>query len=391
MTKIAWIISGAEEYGERRAIISLMEGVRATGWEVCAASLTHGECQQTLEANGFPITTLGIDHTPGLHLARNLMGKGLQGLKLSVHQYSIRRRIYDFLQQRQVHAVHLLNTNILAAVGWAAQKTNIPLFWEMTRGLSAGFRWDINKRLYGRVLNRYDVQPLANSRYTADTLRPLHRPPAVMNLGADPVRFHPATAPDQSLRTALGIPEGALLFAIVARIDTSKGQEVFLQALQKVADPRVHLLLVGSFTTNSDRLSWEQRFQRVAPDEKSRVHLVGYTPAPEPYMAIADVHVNSRLDAEPFGLSVIEAMLMGKPVLVHALGGPAETVLDGKTGWHVQDPTVEGFAAGIRRCLDDRALWHEMGVAANDRALANYSIEKQVVFYQSIVNARLMR
>ena len=86
-----------------------------------------------------------------------------------------------------------------------------------------------------------------------------------------------------------------------------------------------------------------------------RLHFAGLVPDPERYYDAIDIAVNSRITPEPFGLSVVEAMMMGRPVLVHALGGPAETVVDGVTGWHVNDPSAESFAAGIERALSDQA------------------------------------
>ena len=85
-----------------------------------------------------------------------------------------------------------------------------------------------------------------------------------------------------------------------------------------------------------------------------RRHFAGWTKEPERYYDAIDFAVNSRIDPEPFGLSVVEAMLAGRPVLVHALGGPAETVVDGVTGWHVAEATSESFAAGLRRIMQDR-------------------------------------
>jgi glycosyltransferase involved in cell wall biosynthesis len=70
---------------------------------------------------------------------------------------------------------------------------------------------------------------------------------------------------------------------------------------------------------------------------------------------------------------VIEGMLMEKPVLVHALGGPAETVADGVTGWHIKAPTLDRFAAGLDAALSDRNRWTTMGQDARLHALAQYT------------------
>ena len=76
---------------------------------------------------------------------------------------------------------------------------------------------------------------------------------------------------------------------------------------------------------------------------------------------------------------------MGTPVLVHALGGPAETVVDGDSGWHCRDPSVGGFERSLRRVIDERAKWAAMGAAARARAMAEYSSEAHAKRYLAIV------
>ncbi|HUO06885.1 MAG TPA: glycosyltransferase family 4 protein [Phycisphaerae bacterium] len=152
-------------------------------------------------------------------------------------------------------------------------------------------------------------------------------------------------------------------------------------------DPRLHLLLVGGDTGagEPERL----RLMASSHDFLNHLHLVGYSSEPQKFLRVADVVVNSRTDPEPFGLSVVEAMMMAKPLLVHALGGPAETVLDNQTGWHVPEPTLAAFQAGIERALADRPQWRKMGEAGRERALRFFSVPAQVDWYLGHVKQRM--
>jgi len=73
--------------------------------------------------------------------------------------------------------------------------------------------------------------------------------------------------------------------------------------------------------------------------------------------------------AEGFGLTVVEAMWKRRPVVGSAVGGIADQLVDGETGLLVADPhDLDGFAAAVRRLLNDRVFAAECGRSAHERA-----------------------
>jgi glycosyltransferase involved in cell wall biosynthesis len=88
-------------------------------------------------------------------------------------------------------------------------------------------------------------------------------------------------------------------------------------------------------------------------------------------------------------MSVVEAMLAGKPVLAHAAGGPADIVVDGVTGWHVAAPTPEAFAEGLQRMLRDRPRWPAMGQAGMQRAWRKYTHHAMTSQLLNVVSEKL--
>lgn len=67
---------------------------------------------------------------------------------------------------------------------------------------------------------------------------------------------------------------------------------------------------------------------------------------------------------EPFGIVVVEAMACGTPCIVAGSGGPAETVLDGRTGFHVAGEDAAVYAEKIRLLLDDQRLFESLSTQA---------------------------
>jgi starch synthase len=79
--------------------------------------------------------------------------------------------------------------------------------------------------------------------------------------------------------------------------------------------------------------------------------------------------------AEPFGLSVIEAMAAGRPVIATAQGGPMELIEHDLTGLLVPPDEPEALAVAIEDLLNDPERLRRMGQAARERYLLRHRPE----------------
>jgi glycosyltransferase involved in cell wall biosynthesis len=80
---------------------------------------------------------------------------------------------------------------------------------------------------------------------------------------------------------------------------------------------------------------------------------------------------------EPFGLAPVEAMASGTPVVAVREAGPAETVVDGETGYLCpRDPAQLGES--LARLLDDANLRERMGRVAREHVVANFTWDRSV-------------
>jgi D-inositol-3-phosphate glycosyltransferase len=75
---------------------------------------------------------------------------------------------------------------------------------------------------------------------------------------------------------------------------------------------------------------------------------------------------------EPFGMAALEAMACGIPVVVTAVGGMAETVINEQTGIHVTPRRPDLIAAALRQLLADPELRRRLGNAGAHRARRRY-------------------
>jgi glycosyltransferase involved in cell wall biosynthesis len=87
---------------------------------------------------------------------------------------------------------------------------------------------------------------------------------------------------------------------------------------------------------------------------------------------------------ESFGLSALEAMSCGTPVISTDVGGVSEVVEDGVSGILCATDDLEGYARAMRGVIDDRKRAEEMGLAARDRAVGMFAREAVIPRYEAL-------
>ena len=110
-----------------------------------------------------------------------------------------------------------------------------------------------------------------------------------------------------------------------------------------------------------------------------------------PLLAAADIGILSSNCNEGFSNGILESMAAGLPMVVTAVGGNAEAVLDGQTGFVVppHDPTTLGNA--ILTLADDPCLRKKMGTRARARATEHFSLAASAATYRELYENLLGR
>jgi glycosyltransferase involved in cell wall biosynthesis len=111
-------------------------------------------------------------------------------------------------------------------------------------------------------------------------------------------------------------------------------------------------------------------------------------------MAAADlVVVPSRF--EGFGLTALEAMALGRPVVATTAGGLPEVIEHGVSGWLVAPAEPQALAAAISSLLDNAALRTSLGSAAKERANDHFALpaiaRRLCDIYRTLITSRMSR
>ncbi len=182
-----------------------------------------------------------------------------------------------------------------------------------------------------------------------------------------------ALAAEIDARHALATDD--VVVGTIARFDPQKGLDVTLAAMAPLlrARPRLRLLIVGGQYRHFFP-AYEQELRALAAREgvTERVTFAGYQLDVRPYLARMSVLVHASQQAEAFGLTILEAMACGVPVVAARLGGVPELVDDGVDGLLHTPGDEGGLRAAITLLLDDPSLGGQFAAAALHKADTRY-------------------
>ena len=152
--------------------------------------------------------------------------------------------------------------------------------------------------------------------------------------------------------------DGDFVLLLIGNDWDNKGLSTILEALPKLADIPLKLLVVG----NDDVSSWRPMASRLGVSDRC-IWETACADILDAYAA-ADVYVSpSREDS--FGMPVAEAMACGLPVITSAFAGVSSLLHDGTDGFVLQDPRdAETLAKLLRMLFDQKELRGRVGDAA---------------------------
>ena len=212
---------------------------------------------------------------------------------------------------------------------------------------------------------------------TASAASFLERPATVVMHGIDTSLFRPAHD-RAALRARYGLPEGRLV-GCFGRIRENKGTDLFVEAMCELlpSRPGWNAMILGRAT--SSNAAFLRRLQDRAREAglEERIVFAGERPFSElaDRFAMLDLFVAPQR-WEGFGLTPLEAMASGVPVVATRVGAFPEIVEDGETGALVSRDDLPALRDATARMMDTTDL-DAMRRAARAHVEANFSIESE--------------
>ncbi|MGA1288260.1 MAG: glycosyltransferase [Rubrivivax sp.] len=206
---------------------------------------------------------------------------------------------------------------------------------------------------------------------------------AVIHNGIDTAHFTDTwTLPQKAaLRQRHGIGASDYVLGLCAVMRPEKAHGDLLTALAQLAAGglRVHALLIGD---GPERPRIEAQVDALGL--RAQVRITGTLADVRPAIAACDAMVIPSRAVETFSIAALEAMALGKPMLMSDIGGAREQVEPGDHGLLHAPGDVEALATHIRRLADPR-LRRRMGERARERVVASFDVGAMARRYEGLL------
>ncbi|MCI0530097.1 MAG: glycosyltransferase family 4 protein [Nitrospira sp.] len=186
----------------------------------------------------------------------------------------------------------------------------------------------------------------------------------------------------KKVRDQYGLLPNQPVIGTVANLFTRKGYEYLIQALVEINQKKagIHCLIVGE----GDEIYRSRLLDMVQKNGLEKViTFAGFQRDVLSYIAAMDIFVLPSI-LEGFGIVLLEAMAMGKPIVATTVGGIPEIVEDQVTGFLVPPRDSSALAQKTIYLLENPSLREKLGQAGRARVFERFSVQRMASQLQDV-------
>lgn len=200
----------------------------------------------------------------------------------------------------------------------------------------------------------------------------------VHGVGIDLKKIISVSFSNGRIKKQLDIKEKDIIISCVAEFTSNKNQLFLLEGWKKLVQEfnNIHLLFIGK-GKNLNNLK-----EYVRQNSLPRVYFLGYrNDVPQILLKSDIVVLVSKREGLP--RSIMEAMALGKPIIVSNVRGNRDLADQGKNGFLIELGDIDGLVSSMKELITDDKLRAEMGRASLEK-IKDYSLEKVLIELSSI-------
>lgn len=222
----------------------------------------------------------------------------------------------------------------------------------------------------------------------------LEGPATVIHHGVNCSEFQPVKD-RAALRKRLDLPADGLLVGCFGRIRPQKGNDLFVEAMLRVLKdvPQARALVMGRATEDHAAFLQDLKTKVTDAGQAERILFRDEVPFSQlsAHFQALDLYVAPQR-WEGFGLTPLEAMACGAPVVATKVGAFEELVSDGITGNLVDVEDIDAMTYHLKILLSDDARRARYSKAARDHVVGRFSIETEakaiIAVYRDLLGTR---
>ncbi|OMO93732.1 Glycosyl transferase, family 1 [Corchorus olitorius] len=336
-------------------------------------------------------------NSPRIHCHEGEAGKWRYNKAYELFEEENQRQPFDVIHSESVALPHWLARNLNnLAVSWhgiALESLESSIYQDLTRKPGEPMSPAFNTSLYGvvpKVLNEIRffhnyAHHVAISDSCGEMLRDVYQIPTkrvhVILNGVDETGFGNDESLGLDLRSKIGVlKNGSLVFGVAGRLVKDKGHpllyEAFSRLIKKHPDPNVYLVVAGSGP-------WEQRYKELG----NRVLVLGsMTPSQlKAFYNAIDIFVNPTLRPQGLDLTLMEAMMSGKPVMASRFPSIKGSIVVNDELGFMFAPNVESLLEALEEAVrEGPKRLAQRGKACQDYAASMFTATKMALAYERL-------
>tara|TARA_B100001094_G_scaffold269450_1_gene273660 strand:+ start:259 stop:1464 length:1206 start_codon:yes stop_codon:yes gene_type:complete len=189
----------------------------------------------------------------------------------------------------------------------------------------------------------------------------------------------------KGIKDILNIRYEETLLVMIGTFEERKGHEFLLKAMSYVYQkhPNVHLAIIGG-GSEPEILRVKEHIEKYTPNKN--IYLPGFIDDVQQVLKGADMLLIPSQEFESFGLTALEAMLHGIPVVSTDTGGLPETIGENLvTGFYSTKDNYELYSKNISYLLDNKEISIKIGINGNRRAKKLFSSSRMSQNYHDLI------
>jgi rhamnosyl/mannosyltransferase len=361
-------------------------GIESVAWELAEGLNRAGVQADVLCANQAPRTSSELRAPSNYRVVRAASWGTILSTSMAP---ALIRELGRMAAHYDVLHVHMPDPMAALAIAAVRPKARVVVHWhsDVVRQ-----RWALKlyEPLQRWLLERADVVVATSAPYAAASgpLAPFRHKVAVIPIGISDNQGQGCSVKAAALRQQF---RGRRMIFSLGRMTYYKGFDVLIDAATALPDDSVVVIGGDGPLREGYRSAVARRGlagKVIFPGHINDDDLPSYFEACDVFC------MPSTVRAEAYGVAMVEAMVMGKPIVASDIEGSGVpwVNVDGQTGFNVPVGRPASLTAALRRLLDDAGLRHRLGSASRQRYVSDFNAElmtkRTIALYGSLAGAQ---